>query len=209
MDGAASAPGAPVSRVSPIPRVSRASLLARVGLGLGAVTAGAAAARGLATASGAAGGAGRDRVVLEFALELEQLQAAFYSQALGSGKLSGEAHQFAQLVGSEEQAHLRYLHRALGSEPSPPRYDFGGAFSDQESFLATAVMLEDTGLASYNGQAENVSPRLLGQVARVILVEARHSAWARSLAGRQPAPVAADVPIGATQARAALRRFVA
>jgi hypothetical protein len=36
-------------------------------------------------------------------------------------------------------------------------------------------------------------------------VESRHAAWARDLAGQEPAPVASDVPADATQVLARLR----
>jgi rubrerythrin len=151
-----------------------------------------------------------DHQVLEFALGLEELQAAFYAQALSAGKLSGEARQFAQTVGSEERAHLHYLRQALGAGTgAAPRYRFGDALTDEKRFLATAVELEDTGLAAYNGQATNLTPGALTQIGRVMSVEARHAAWARALAGQQPAPVAVDVPISAAQAHAALARFMA
>ncbi len=189
--------------------VSRSGLFARAALGLGAVSAGAAAARGLATA-GAAAGSSRDHEVLQFALGLEELQAAFYAAALKSGKLSGEVHEFAQTVGGQERAHLHYVRKALGSGAGPtPKFNFADALRDQKSFVAAAVSLEDTGLAAYNGQATNLSPHVLAEVGRVMSVEARHSSWIRSLAGRQPAPVAVDIPITAAQAHSQLKQYMA
>ncbi len=188
--------------------ISRSGLLTRIGLGLGAVSAGAAAARGLA-AAGASGKPTQDHEVLLFALTLEELQSAFYSQALNAGKLTGEVRQFAEVVGGQERDHLRYLRGALGSAaPPPPKFTFGDAITDQKRFLATAVMLEDTGLAAYNGQTTNLSAKTLKEIGKVISVEARHSAWVRSLDGRQPAPVAVDVPISAAQAHADLKSLM-
>ena len=71
------------------------------------------------------------------------------------------------------------------------------------------MLLEDTGLAAYNGQAANLSAPALADVGRIISVEARHAAWVRALAGKQPAPVAIDVPISAAQAQTALKGFIA
>ncbi len=190
-------------------RYSRAGILTRVAAGLGAVSVGGAAAAGLATAIGAQSGSSQDQAVLELALTVEALQAAFYSQALRAGKLSGEPKEFAQTVGGEEQAHLSYLAKLLGSGPKPQQYIFGDAVSDQSKFIATAVKLEDTGLAAYNGQAANLSPEKLADIGRVISVEARHAAWARALAGQQPAPAAIDTPITAAQAQAALKPYIA
>ncbi|MBV9049077.1 MAG: ferritin-like domain-containing protein [Solirubrobacterales bacterium] len=184
-------------------------MLGRVLAGLGAVSVGGAAAAGLATAIGAQSNSSRDHAVLELALTLEQLQATFYAEALRAGKLTGEPKEFAQTVGAEEQAHLSYLTKVSGSGARPQRFVFGDAVTDQAKFIATAVKLEDTGLAAYNGQAANLSPAMLADVGRVISVEARHAAWARALAGQQPAPVAVDVPISAAQAQAALKAYFA
>ena len=149
-----------------------------------------AAAAGLASASRSSGSSlsSHDREVLEFALKFEQLQTAFYSQALRDGKLTGQTRQFAETVGKEEQAHLKYVQKALGSAGSAPTFRFGDATASNAKFIAAAVKIEDTGLAAYNGQAGNVSRATLKSVARVISVEARHAAWARSLAGDSSPP---------------------
>jgi len=152
----------------------------------------------------------RDREILQFALVLERLQSTFYADALNAGKLSGEARQFAETVGGEERAHLDYLLRELGpAARKASQYRFGDAAVSNSNFVAAAVTLEETGLAAYNGQAENLSRGTLATVARVISVEARHAAWARGLAGRQPAPVADDIPISAAAAMKAIRSYMA
>ena len=73
--------------------------------------------------------------------------------------------------------------------------------------MATAVKLEEIGLAAYNGQAGNVSKPTLRSLARVMSVEARHVAWIRVLAGEVPAPTPTDTPISAQAATRALRAF--
>ena len=167
------------------------------------------AAAALASAAGS-GPTGRDREVLRFARMLEQLQAAFYAEALRAGRLTGEPRQFAETVGRQEQAHLRYLRDELGAAAPPAaHYRFGDALRDDRAFVATAVRLEETGVAAYNGQAENVSRSTLRGLSRVMSVESRHAAWARAMAGRQPAPVAADVPISAAAALKAIQPFIA
>jgi rubrerythrin len=195
--------------------VRRATLLKRVAITLGGITAGGAAAAGFAEASrnsphrDASSLSARDREILEFALRLEHLQVAFYSEAIRRGKLSGEAKQFAHTVGHEEQQHLDYFEHVLGnSNAKPGRFKFGDATAGDKQFVAAAAKIEDTGLAAYNGQAENMSRQTLTAVARVISVEARHAAWARSLAGQVPAPVPADEPISAAQALNAIKPYL-
>jgi hypothetical protein len=200
----------PGSVVGEAQGLSRGGMLWRVLAGLGAASAGGGVAAGLATGAGASALSARDVTVLEFALTLEHLQAAFYADALSAGKLSGEPRQFAQVVGAQEREHLTYLSHAVGrAAGTKQRFRFGDAVTDQTRFLTTAVMLEETGLAAYNGQAGNLSPTALASVGRVISVEARHASWARAMAGEQPAPNATDKPISAAEAQSALRRFLA
>ena len=191
--------------------VPRAAIIKRIAVALGGLSAAGAAAAGLASASRSSKSSlsSRDKEVLEFALKFEQLQTAFYHQALHDGKLTGATKQFAEVVGREEQAHLHYLEHALGDNASKaPTFTFGDATTDNAKFIAAAVTIEDTGLAAYNGQAENMSRATLQSVARVISVEARHAAWARSLAGKLPAPVAADVPITASVALKSIKSYL-
>ncbi len=190
--------------------VSRARLLGRVAVGLGSFSAGGALAAALASASGSTPLTGQDRDVLEFALTLEHLQVAFYTQAATTSAITGEAHQFAEVVGAEERAHLGYLRGLLGSAgAASQKFDFGDALASSKSFVAAAAAIEETGIAAYNGQATNLSRGVLADVARVISVEARHAAWARALNGQQPAPVAVDVPISAAEAHTAIARYIA
>jgi rubrerythrin len=197
-------------------KVGRSTLLKRVAITFGGITAGSAAAAGFAEASRDSPNhvsstlSAQDREVLDFALRLEHLQVAFYGEAVRRGKLTGEARQFAQIVGHEEQEHLDYFQHVLGNPSAQSgTFRFGDATDDDKRFVAAAAKLEDTGLAAYNGQAENMSRETLKSVARVISVEARHAAWARSLAGQVPAPVAADEPINAAQALQAIKPYLA
>jgi rubrerythrin len=194
-----------------ITKVPRAAIIKRIAVTLGGLSAAGAAAAGLASASRSSGASlsSRDTEVLELALKLEQLQTAFYGQALRDGKLTGETRQFAEVVGREERAHLQYLEHTLGhATGSEPTFTFGDATTNNDKFIAAAVTIEDTGLAAYNGQAENMSRATLQSVARVISVEARHAAWARSLAGQLPAPVPADVPITAAAALKSIKPYL-
>jgi hypothetical protein len=189
-------------------RFSRASLLKGSVAVLGAVGGTAVGAAELAAAPDS-GGAATDHEILTFGLLIERLQAAFYAAALGGGRLTGEARQFAQVVGAEEQAHVSYLVGALGSSAGKsPSFRFGDAATDPAKFIATAISLEETGLGVYNGQAVNLTPTTLAAAARIVSVEARHAAWARALAGKDPAPVAVDVPVSVSQAKQTFQPFI-
>jgi hypothetical protein len=144
-----------------------------------------------------------------FLAGLERLESSFYAAALSSGKLTGEPRQYAATVGREERAHLHDLVELMGGHaPAAAHYRFGHALGSNAAFIAAASSLEDTVVAAYNGQAENMTRHTLGRVARIMSVESRHAAWARGLAGKLPAPVAADRAIDADAAMKVLRPFL-
>ncbi len=205
-------PPGPVERPSGARRslVSRGRLLRDSLIGLGALIGGGAGAAELLASPDPAPSPAGDREVLQAALLIEQLQAAFYAEALKAGALTGEVRQFAQVVGAEERAHVSYITGVLGSAaPAAPRFQFGSAVRDQQKFMSTAVLLEDTGSAAYVGQALNLTPAGLASAARIVSVEARHAAWARSLAGQVPAPAPSETPISLSAAKAALKPYLA
>jgi len=59
--------------------------------------------------------------------------------------------------------------------------------------VKAAVLLENTGVLAYNGQAANLTKPALAAAAEIVSVEGRHAAWISDLAGEPPAPHAADV----------------
>ena len=137
--------------------------------------------------------ASRDVSILNFALTLEFLEAEFYTEAENRGALSGEVLRFARVVGAHERAHVAFLRRVLGARArSKPCFDFGDTTSDQAKFLATARVLEDTGVAAYNGQIANVRTATVAPAASIVSVEARHAAWVRDILDLTPAPRALD-----------------
>jgi len=171
-------------------RITRAGFL-----WAGAAAAGGAtvALRGGDGASHAAPAKSADREVLAFFLTLEQVQEAFYRQAVESGGLDGELLELASRVGAQEREHAALLAQRLGgTAPPPPASDFGDAFDSPVRFREAAVELEETALAGYVGQAGNLSRKAIAVVATLVSVEARQVAWLRDLAGISPAPRAAD-----------------
>jgi hypothetical protein len=143
--------------------------------------------------------------VLNLLLTVEYAEAAFYRQALDGGGLSGELRSFAELVLGHEEEHLALVSGVLGdSAVEEPSYDFGEATRAPDAFVDGSARLEDLAVAAYNGQAANVSPEAFAAAARIVSVEARHAAWIRSIADRDPAPQTTDEPKTAAQVRAGL-----
>ncbi|MDQ3380594.1 MAG: ferritin-like domain-containing protein [Actinomycetota bacterium] len=188
-------------------RHSRSGLLQRAVVAGGALTAGGLIVAGLPKLASAAPSPAQDVRVLNLALLLEYIEAAFYAEARAKGALRGELRQFAEVVGGHEQQHLTFLKKTLGAKArAKPRMVFGKATTDPDAFVASALALEDTGVAAYNGQATNLTAGALAAAARIVSVEARHAAWIRSIAGKTPAADATDPSLTEAQALAALRK---
>ena len=150
---------------------------------------------------------GQDKRILNFALLLEYVQSSFYRAALERGVLRGEAREFAEVVGPQEQKHVDFLRQALGRNARrQPTFRFDDTTKSERAFLRAAVVLEDAAVAAYNGQAANLTKRALEPALRIVSVEGRHSAWIRDLAGVHPAPFAADGGKSAADVISLLRR---
>ena len=157
---------------------------------------------------------GGDVEIVNFALTLEYLEAAFYQQALErvSG-LSGVAKELATTIRENEDVHVKALKatvKQLGGKPvMAPPVAFGNAFMSQESFLKLAQTFEDTGVSAYNGAAPAIkSKEVLGAAGSIVQVEARHAAAIRALNGEQPAEGAFDQALGTEEVLKAVQPFV-
>lgn len=135
----------------------------------------------------------QDAEILNFGLLLEYVQAGFYEDAIARGGLDGELRAFAERVGSHERRHVAFIRDALGRRARKrPQLDFGEDTATPESFTQAALALEDLGVAAYNTQAPNLTNDALAAAARIVSVEARHAAWIRDIAGKNPAPDASE-----------------
>jgi rubrerythrin len=184
--------------------LTRGGLLGGALLGVGALLAGR---------PGRAAAAGRtDASILRYALSLERLQAAFYTEAEQMGALDGAAATAAKRIGSVERAHVRAFEGLLGrAAGATPAFDFRGTTEDSAAFLKTAVALEDLAVAAYKGQAPRLHDAdVLASAVGIHTVEARHAAWMRRLVGIAPAARAFDRPEGRDRVLRVVRstRFV-
>jgi rubrerythrin len=185
---------------------TRAQLLRRA-ITCGGAIAGGAAMWGLPQLTAAASKE-QDARVLNLVLAVEYTEAAFYQEALERGGLRGKLEAYARIVVEHEKAHVAFLKKALGAAADPePRHEFGDRTKDTEAFAAAAVKLEDLAVATYNGQAVNLTPGSLKAAARIVSVEGRHAAWIRSIVGDVPATEATDPSVKEDQTRAQLTDF--
>ncbi len=202
---------------------TRAGFLRRAGIGGAALVAGGALLATPGTALAGHSDAIPDVDILNYALTLEYLEAAFYVQALGGagttgvpasaasfdrGDLSG-SKQLAGLGGrirssaydslsdirDHEVTHVDFLRAALGAGAvGPCTFDFSSALGSVGAFLATAQLLENTGVKAYDGAIRYVDTGdFLQASAQIATVEARHASYLNILNGDSPFPTAFDM----------------
>jgi hypothetical protein len=167
---------------------SRAAFLRKAVVGSAALTG------LLAAAPRASAQTKSDVAILNYALTLEYVQAAFYTEAEREGALRGKPARAASVVGPVERAHVKAFRKALGrAAVKEPTFNFQGVTENQAKFLKTAVAFEDLAVAAYKAKAPDIkSPALLAVAVSIHSVEARHAAWMRRLVGILPAAKAFD-----------------
>jgi len=203
-------PVAPELAAVEVAPCSRGAAIAKAALGAAGLY-GALAAGPLVRRAFAQGGGG-DVEILNFALTLEYLEAAFYERALEQVDLGDEVREFAATIRDDENAHVDALAktvRDLGGTPADaPTVEF--PFSDEAAFLELAQTLEDTGVSAYDGAAPAIrSKELLATAGSIVQVEARHAARVRLARNAPPAPNAFDPALNQRQVLRAIQPFVA
>ncbi|MEA2297420.1 MAG: hypothetical protein QOF77_356 [Solirubrobacteraceae bacterium] len=116
--------------------------------------------------------------ILNYALTLEYLEAAFYNSATAANlALDAQTAAFLKIVTADENAHVAYLKKALGSAAAKsPKFNFKGTTTNVAMFKATAQVLENTGVHAYSGQALNIkSGKVVRAAVSILTVEARHA----------------------------------
>jgi rubrerythrin len=134
-----------------------------------------------------------DGDILKFALFLELLEADFYTRAVARGVLTGPVAALATSIRDHELAHVAFLQSALGSEAfgfGDVSFDFAASLNTQASFLATAQVLEQTGVGAYLGALGSIQSRGTRVAAgSIFTVEARHLAAVRAYNNASGGPV--------------------
>ncbi len=140
--------------------------------------------------------------VLNYALTLEHLEAAFYTLTgnydLGPDAFGNPINDLLVQTGEHENAHVDTLTDVitqLGGEPvAAAEYDFG--VTDAAGFIETAAVLENTGVSAYDGAAQFLtSPDLVTAAGTIVAVEARHAAYLNLLSQLLPFPAAFETPL--------------
>ena len=139
--------------------MSRGAFLARGALATGALLGGSAV--GPFVRRAVAQETGGDVDVLNFALTLEHIEAAFYTRAITKGRnMSGDTMRLVREIRDNETAHVDAITqtiKGLGGMPAAaPKVGFGNVFTSEKTFLKLAQTLEDTGVSAYNGAAPSI-----------------------------------------------------
>jgi hypothetical protein len=145
--------------------------------------------------------------IFNYAYALEQLEAAFYTQALAStafASLSAADREMLADIQADEVIHRDFLRTALDTARIPDlAVNFGAAFASANSILTTARTFEDLGVAAYNGAGKYIAnPNNLLMAGKIVSVEARHASALRDTldtTGRSFADLAA-IGLGAVAA---------
>jgi len=154
-----------------------------------------------------------DLDILNYALVLERLEYEFYRRHLqrfsenkieaaaifeGFGnKVRNQIYENLVRIRNHEKTHVQTLIsviKSLGGKPvGDSEYDFG--VKSVADFVATAQVLEDTGVMAYDGAIAYIHrPGLQTAGATIATVEARHASYLRLLNGEVPFPEPFDDP---------------
>ncbi len=129
--------------------------------------------------------------ILNYALVLEQLEAAFYTLAVATpyNGISSEERVILDDLRQHEVVHREFLRAALGKDAIPTlAFDFSSInFGSRNSVLGAAKLFEDLGVAAYNGAGRLLkNPDFLLIAGKIVSVEGRHAAAIRSIFDEDP-----------------------
>ncbi len=180
--------------------LSRRKFIQRAGIATAAVAGSGMIAGCLGSRSMAQAAAISQADVLNFALNLEYLEAEFYLIAVNGTRLastdtgSGAApttggkqvvftdanlQAIAQEIAADELTHVKFLRSALGaaavSKPAINLDALGIGYNSEAEFLTLSRAFEDTGVSAYAGAATLLSGDNLQAAAQILATEAYHA----------------------------------
>lgn len=130
-----------------------------------------------------------DTGLLNYLYILQQLEAAFYTQAVATPYYGLTASEEALLteLRDTEVAHREFFKKMLGADAvRNVEVNFSPVtFADRTSFLSNAIIIEDLMVAAMNGVVKLFTDtKYILIIAKMAPVEARHAAYSRDLLTR-------------------------
>lgn len=131
--------------------------------------------------------------ILNFALLLEELEAAFYAAVARSRVITNPRElEYIRALGVHEATHVTFLRDVLAENVLFESRDISfnpqglaALLTNRDTILQTAVALEDTGVHAYNGAGPFLTnPTYILAAGSIVSVEGRHAAGVRALLGR-------------------------
>lgn len=155
-----------------------------------------------------------DPIVINFAYELEELQAAFFDSAArsrGFYQLSAREQSTINLIAMQDRQQFEVLKRlraklgikagdsfeSRNAEASrrPRTFTFGNAFHSRKSLMNNAIEIKRLSVASYHGSVNLVNRGNVTVAAAIAGTDGRHLAVLRELAGLDPVPTSFEEAI--------------
>jgi rubrerythrin len=165
--------------------------------------------------------------ILNYALALEHLEAAFYVQGVArytagdfnnradsnvfGSKVNNNIVTYLLAIRDHEVAHVAAISatiRQLGGTPvAPCTYNFG--VNNVNDYLMVAMALENTGVMAYDGAIALISnPDVKQAAATIAMVEGRHASYLNVLNNQIPFPAAFDTPKSRAEVLAIAGQFI-
>ena len=154
-----------------------------------------------------------DLGIVNYALTLEYLEAAFYADVARSGLFKGDDLALIKSIGTHEEQHVQALEgtaKKLGGKPAPqPKAQF--PIENPQQVLKLAATVENLGAAAYLGQAAAIeSPEVLEAALAIHSVEGRHASALNTLTDQSFTPDGAfAVPATASEVLDQVQPFIA
>lgn len=110
------------------------------------------------------------------------------------GRIRSSGYGFLSQIRNHEVTHVAALRAALGAAAVEAcTFDFSKGLSNATTFIATARVLENTGVMAYDGAIRYVDTGdILQTGAQIATVEARHASYLNVLNGGSPFPAPFD-----------------
>lgn len=160
-----------------------------------------------------------DPIVLNFALELEELQADFFSRATSSFGFAGLDERQKNVIfniAAQDKAHFEQLGkirslrgdraaRSNQASSARPKFFKYGSLNTKDQLLTAALDIKENGLFAYHGAVGLLKdPGLITTAASIAGVEGRHTAALRETMGLDPVPAPYE---GALEAQVSGRKL--